>query len=513
MTSLPLRDPNLKFPESESLRKAIKARYLENQSSNEAFAALQQLALRFPESLLIRLDLINLAQRRCEFQQCKTTAQELLALRGDDPVIVYEAAEALTFAGEHAAAREAWLELSKIPQHTAAAYTALARSALRANKAEQAEQWIAQALEITPDNIMARLLGGHIARKTGKYDLAAEYLSKCTKANVPALIRFRGLYEIGELRDQTGDFSGAVAAWKAAKLCIETDMRGLVEEARDLRQQRLARNRRLLAQLTPQTLKPYIRPTPPRSPAVTILAGHPRSGTTLLEQVLAAHPQVSDLDERDVFKVSLQTHLLNGRFEFFDMETLRAASNAQLTTVRTDYLRRCSMLLGRLSKQALLLDKNPNNTDALPMALAVLPGLKLLIARRDPRDILLSCFRLQVTPDFANIGWLREQDAVEDYRSLMSIWERLRDCLAGEENWLEVEYAQLCSDFDNTSRQVTRFLGLDWHKDQQNYRQVRQQAPIHSPTFAAAKAPVHTASLGRWQRYADLLPTLFEAFP
>ncbi len=513
MTSLPIRDPNLKLPESESLRKAVKARYLENQSSNEAFAALQQLALRFPESLLVRLDLINLAQRRCEFQQSKTTALELLALRGDDPVIVYEAAEALTTAGEHTAAREAWLKLGKNQEHRVSAYTALARSALRVNQAEEAEQWIAQALEIMPDNIMARLLGGQIARKAGKYDLAAEYLANCTEAKVPALIRFRGLYEIGELKDQTGDFSGAVAAWKAAKQCIETDMRPQVEEARSFRQQRLARNRRLLAQLTPQTIKPYIRPTPPRSPALAILGGHPRSGTTLLEQVLAAHPQVSDLDERDVFKVSLQANLLHGRFEFFDLETLRKASNTQLTIVRTDYLRRCSMLLGRLSKQTLLLDKNPNNTDVLPMALAILPGLKLLIARRDPRDILLSCFRLQVTPDFANIGWLREQDAVEDYHSMMAIWDRLRECLAGEENWLEVEYAQLCNDFDNTSRQVTRFLGLDWHKDQQNYRKVRQQVPINSPNYTEAKASVHTASLGRWQRYADLLPTLFEAFP
>jgi tetratricopeptide (TPR) repeat protein len=512
MTSLPLRNPNPKLPASESLRKAIAARYQENQSSNEAFYALQQLALRFPASLLVRLDLINLAQQRCEFEQTKTTALELLALRDDDPVIINKAADALAAAGEHAAAREAWLEFSKNQEHRAVAYTALAGNALRGNRTEEAEQWIDQALEITPNNGMVQLLGGQIARKAGQFDLAAEYLANCTQPQIPVLIRFRGLYEIGELKDQTGDFAGAVAAWKTAKHCLETDMPAQVEKARNLRQQRLARNQRLLAQLTPQAIKPYLRPAPSRSSALAILGGHPRSGTTLLEQVLAAHPQVADLDEKDVFKASLQANLLHGRLEFFDLETLREASNMQLATVRTDYLRRCSILLGRLSKQTLLLDKNPNNTDVLPMALAALPGLKLLIARRDPRDILLSCFRLQVTPEFANIGWLREQDAVEDYRSMMAVWERLRDCLAGEANWLEVEYAQLCSDLDNTARQVTRFLGLDWHKDQQHYRKVRQQAHINSPNFAEAKAPVHTASLGRWQRYAELLPALFEPF-
>ena len=511
MTSLPLRNQRT-LPESERLRKAIAERYLENQSSNEAFAALQQLATRYPTSIPIRLDLVRLAQQRCEFDQAKTSAMELLQLAGNDPAIVDSAADALAAAGDHKAIRDAWLSLSEYAEYKAIAYTALAGAAFHSNRLDEADQWISQAMTVNSDNGMTQLLAGQIALKTGNLDLAAQRLEQCTRTDTPAIIRFRALYQTGELKDQTGDFTGAVAAWRAAKQCIATEMGPQVEKARKHRRQRLARNQKILEQLTPQTVKRHIRSTPPRTPSMAILAGHPRSGTTLLEQVIAAHPLVRDLDEIDVLSATLRSTLLEGRLEFVGLDTINQASTAQLATIRADYLRRCTMLLGRLSKQNLLLDKNPNYTDSLPLAISALPGLKILVARRDPRDILLSCFRLPVTPESANIGWLNQQDLVEDYRSMMAVWERLRDCLAGETNWLEVEYEKLCTEFDKTARQVTQFLGLNWHKDQQNYRTVRQQARINSPNFTSAKQPVHTASLGRWQRYADLLPELFEPF-
>ena len=77
---------------------------------------------------------------------------------------------------------------------------------------------------------------------------------------------------------------------------------------------------------------------------------------------------------------------------------------------------------------------------------------------------------------------------------------------------MEVSYENLCADHENEARKVTAFLGLDWHPDQANYRQVRAKARVASPSYEAVRAPVHNSSIGRWRRYADLLPKLFEGF-
>jgi hypothetical protein len=160
----------------------------------------------------------------------------------------------------------------------------------------------------------------------------------------------------------------------------------------------------------------------------------------------------------------------------------------------------------------LLLDKNPNLTDFLPFLLGPLPELRILVARRDPRDILLSCFRLPVLPQTGNIAWLREDHAAEEYRSIMAVWDKLRDCLGDDPGWLEVSYEALCADHEAEARKVTAFLGLAWHPDQADYRTVRANARVASPSYEAVRAPVHRSSIGRWQRYADLLPELFEGF-
>jgi hypothetical protein len=228
-----------------------------------------------------------------------------------------------------------------------------------------------------------------------------------------------------------------------------------------------------------------------------------------LEQVLAAHPQVCDIDEKDALACAVRETLFPNVPDGPNLEELGQCSPEALAATRRDYLRRIAMLRDITPETGLILDKNPNLTDFLPFLLRPFPEVKLLVARRDPRDILLSCFRLPVLPQSGNIGWLREEHAVEDYHSLMSVWEKLRECLGDDPGWLEVSYENLCTDFENEARKITGFLGLDWHPAQTDYRQTRADSPAASPSYAAVRAPVHTASIGRWRRYADLLPELF----
>jgi hypothetical protein len=112
-------------------------------------------------------------------------------------------------------------------------------------------------------------------------------------------------------------------------------------------------------------------------PPLAFLGGHPRSGTTLLEQVLDAHPAVAALDEPPAFLKLLQP-------EFHRSKDLSAG---RLNTLRHLYTQALLLEAGPSAQGKLLVDKNPSPTGRLPLWLRVFPELRVLIALRDPRDV------------------------------------------------------------------------------------------------------------------------------
>jgi tetratricopeptide (TPR) repeat protein len=497
---------------AEHKRREIMAAYWSDNHAAAALASIRALARQEPLLPILQADLVTLAIAISEYDQALLAAKRLLKLAPGDFFAARSAAAAFSFCGQEEKALAAWQSVTT-PEHRATALAAMARLEERAGRLDEAAAWITEALARDPRDAMSVLTAGRIASKQGDTDRAIGMLERCTHPAVPHALRGQALYELGEIQDRRGDPARAVEMWRAAKQCLEEGFPGDVELGRRIRRKTLERNRRLIESLTPALMRHWRNQAPAsKLPPVAVLVGHPRSGTTLLEQVLAAHPDVRDIDEQDALACAVRETMFPGVPDGPDLATLDAMPADLLAATRRDYLRRVTMLREIGPDTRLLLDKNPNLTDFLPFLVRPLPELRLLVARRDPRDILLSCYRLPVLPQTGNIAWLREDHAAEEYRSIMAVWEKLRDCLGDDPGWLEVSYEALCSDLGGEARKVTAFLGLDWHPDQTNYRQVRAKARVASPSYDAVRAPVHTASVGRWHRYADLLPKLFEGF-
>jgi tetratricopeptide (TPR) repeat protein len=502
-------DPK-RWQKAEHKRREIMADYGRDNHAAAALASIRALARQEPLLPTLQADLVTLAIAMSEYDQALLAANRLLKLAPGDFFAARSAAEAFSFCGQEEMALAAWQSVTT-PEHRATALAAMARMEERAGRLDEAAAWIAEALARDPRDAMSVLTAGRIASKRGDTDRAIGMLERCTHPAVPHALRGQALYELGEIHDRRSDPVQAVAMWRAAKQCLEEGFPGGVELGRRIRRKTLERSRLLIEALSPALVRRWRSQAPAsKLPPVAVLAGHPRSGTTLLEQVLAAHPGVRDIDEQDALACAVRETMFPGVPDGPDLATLDAMPADSLAATRRDYLRRVNMLRETGPNTLLLLDKNPNLTDFLPFLLRPLPELRLLIARRDPRDILLSCYRLPVLPQTGNIAWLREDHAAEEYRSIMSVWEKLRDCLGDDPGWLEVSYESLCADLEGEARKVTAFLGLDWHPDQANYRQVRATARVASPSYEAVRAPVHTASVGRWRRYADLLPKLFD---
>ena len=125
-----------------------------------------------------------------------------------------------------------------------------------------------------------------------------------------------------------------------------------------------------------------------------MLGGHPRSGTTLLEQVLDAHPDIVSAEEtRDILHDDAYGPLLRGHpMTPPCMRRSTTADAGALQQSRQNYFRAMELFLGQPIAGRLLIDKNPSYTFLIPALIRIFPEIKLLIALRDPRDVCPELF-------------------------------------------------------------------------------------------------------------------------
>ncbi len=150
-----------------------------------------------------------------------------------------------------------------------------------------------------------------------------------------------------------------------------------------------------------------------------------------------------------------------------------------------------------------LIDKNPAPTAALPFWLRLFPASKVIIALRDPRDVIVSCYFQQLTLTPMNVNFLSFERAAKYYGDLMDVWLRLRDL--GGFDWVETRYEDFVGDLEKEGRRVTEFLGLTWHPGQARCHEAAQRKLVFSPTYDDVTKPAHNRAIGRWKHYAGAL--------
>jgi len=240
-----------------------------------------------------------------------------------------------------------------------------------------------------------------------------------------------------------------------------------------------------------------------RAPA--FLVGFPRSGTTLLEQVLMSHSKIESFGEHSAFMNACGDLYLTdgGLSQLGEMDEQDAAAR------RGRYWKEISEL-GSLSNDQLLLDKLPLNTVFLPVIAKVFPRAKILFALRDPRDVVLSCFQQRFGMNLAMYQLLSLKSAARYYDEVMSLGAKARAMV--DFDLREVRYESVVADLEGETRQAIEFLGLEWDERVLNYREGARVRAINTPSVAQVVEPIYTRSQGKWRNYKDqlgcVLPTL-----
>jgi tetratricopeptide (TPR) repeat protein len=238
------------------------------------------------------------------------------------------------------------------------------------------------------------------------------------------------------------------------------------------------------------------------SPMPVFVIGMPRSGTTLVEQILASHPQVfgaGELDEIDNRAAQLRSDDVEVRYP----EVVSSTTNPRLRQFGMSYVSAISTLAPTAKR---IIDKMPKNFLFAGLIHLTLPNARIIHVHRDPLDTCFSCFSKlfaggqRYSYDLGELGRFYRA-----YESLMEHWRKVLPTGV----MLEVQYEQLITDFEGEARRMIAHCGLEWNDTCFSFHATRR--PVRTSSAVQVRQPIYRSSIGRWRPYARVLGPLIEA--
>lgn len=359
----------------------------------------------------------------------------------------------------------------------------LANAQLFLGNRDDARKVIEDAIEKAPDDAQAHWLLSRAGQSTSceHIDTMRQLLAHDLPPQSVAYLQ----YAIGKEFEDLGDWSGAFKAWSAGAAA----RRALVaydEEAEiDLFET-------LQTAFTSEWLEQIHGDCVDAGPV--FIVGQPRTGTTLLDRMLDAHPAVTSAGELRHFGIAVRQVTGSGELRQFSSDLMRQAAFADISAIGEAYVNITSGL--RLDAPHII-DKLPSNYLYLPLILAALPNARIIHMRRDPLDSCLAIFK-QLFAD----AYLYSYDLGEiarhykRYQSLMDAWRnRFGD------RFIEVDYEKLVAEPEETLRPVLQFIGLSWNDACLQYFS-HESAVTTASAYQVREAP-HQRSVGHWKNFED----------
>ena len=247
------------------------------------------------------------------------------------------------------------------------------------------------------------------------------------------------------------------------------------------------------------SIRPDIDTVPRQDERPIFVTGLPRSGTTLVERIIAAHPAVRSLGELSEFGVALKRSVKTPGAHVLDEASLLAAKEAaDLATVGEHYLQLVNGLAGDAER---FVDKMPFNIFFAPAILAALPGARVICLRRSPFDTVFANYRQLFATGFSYYSYAYD---FADTAHFVAGFERLADSLADQmppDRFMTVRYEDLVGNQEAETRRLVAFCGLPW--SDACLAPERNAQPVATASAVQVRAPVHARSVGSWQRYSE----------
>ncbi len=360
---------------------------------------------------------------------------------------------------------------------------------------DAAMQRLRIAIRINPEFIEGRFNLSSLKRFTADDpELTALEVRVPAAAHMAPGMRARFWFALGKAREDIGHYDEAFAAYAEGNRTQQ--VLAQYDEAHDEQLTALIRNRftaKRCADAAPL-------PQPASVPTPIFIVGMPRSGTTLIEQILASHPSVHGAGELPDFDAVIQAAAGARGCGFIDLVERLPAH--ELLALGDAYRSR----LAALAPQArFVIDKMPANFFYLGLIRRMLPDAKIIHSMRDPMDSCFSCYSrlfmrgLGFTYDLGTLGRYYSR-----YAELMRHWCEVLP----PHSVLDLSYETLVTNFEYQARRLLGYVGLPW--DERCLHFYRTQRRVRTASLAQVRQPITKASIARWEKFSGHVQPLLD---
>jgi tetratricopeptide (TPR) repeat protein len=439
----------------------------------------------------------NALQKQNKLDAAVAAYGEAIGLKPDFAEAHHNLGAALEKQGKLDAALAAHQQALALKPDFAAAHSSLGTLLKTLGQLPEARAALEQAVRLEPRNAKFRLNHAAAVRfAAGDPHLAAHLAAMeqliADGAALAADDRINLHFALAKAHEDAGRHADAFRQWRDGNAL----KRGRITYREDVTLQAFDRIR---AVFTPALIRARHNAGQPSAAPVFIL-GMPRSGSTLIEQILASHPRVFGGGEMKHFDAAVQAIRIKSGGPAIFPELVSAMTDDDCRELSARYLGETE----RLAPPGMLItDKASVNFLLAGFIHLALPNARIIHSVRDPVDTCLSCFSIlfeegqHYTYDLSELGRYYRH-----YQDLMAHWHRVLP--AGR--ILDVRYEDVVADLETEARRVVAHCGLDW--DARCLAFHRTQRPILTASAAQVRQPIYNTAVGRWRVHEQFLGPL-----
>jgi tetratricopeptide (TPR) repeat protein len=451
------------------------ALYRQQGKVDAAIHAYQEAIRRQPRDANAHSNLGGILQEQCRTDDAIAAYRRALKIAPRFAQAEFNLGTALQGSGQHEQALYHFRKALQLEPGLVDATAAIASLQEKEGHFDEAMNTIAPLIKGAATPAQAAVTYADVARRTGAAVRAIELLDAVSRrTDLSNVDRQEIEYALGNLLDQQGDYDGAFGHYHRANN-IRPHHFDCAAQERQLRQ---------IMERFPVGSLPPVNATSDQYPPAIFIVGMPRSSTSLVEQILASHPEV------------------HGGGELPYMGSLLAQYSHDIRTLGQRYLKQLRALN---PKARFITDKMPHNFLHLGLIAQAIPGVRIIHTQRNALDTCLSIYfhnfnaNHPYATSLADLGHYYRH-----YEMLMAHW---REVLGTQ--LLDLPYEALLADQEGMTRRLLDHCGLEWHPGCLAFHETKRI--VNTPSYDQVRRPMYKSSRERWRNYEKHLAPLIDA--
>lgn len=460
----------------------------------EALNAFRQSDAAFPNNPPVLNSIGVLLKEQGDLAGARTYLERSARLSPSLVEAHYNLAAALTALGDRTGATASYENAVRANPRSAEALGRFAKFLEEEHDLDRARDFAARALAINPANASAHMTLAELDARSNDHAGVAERLSALLRSTPQGPVNSAILYGmLSRALEKLGRYDESFDACTRANDLQHAYYAGRIGQQPSPRSPQNVE--RLIDYFEGTEDRAWTSHNDLEGPAPVFLLGFPRSGTTLLDQILSSHGAVAVLEEKENL-IDAWSDLITSAD---GLARLASLSSHEVNNYRRAYWARVRSHAPSAMDAPVIIDKLPLHTALLGLIHRVFREAKIIFALRDPRDAVLSCFQQTFAMNAAMYQFLKLDTAAHYYSRVMHLGRLCRERFALDLH--EVRYENVASDLRGEIEPLLAFLGLDWNDGMERYYETARDRVIRTPSAKQVIKKPYQSSVGKWRHY------------